>query len=267
MTILKSIVICLALANVSYFLWAHGIADPPPPPPPSVPTLKLAAEAPRLVPAAPLAAVPDAEVAPDSATPASPAAGVDAAVAAPALGLGGAAAGLPASAGAGSTSVVAAPKRCISMGPFRDVSEATHAATRLRAVGYDPRQRAVEGEVWAGVWVYLPIPSAASAAPQLMATLKSGGIDDALEMPGPGDGSVMSLGLFSDQKRAQSRIVQAESLGFTPQVVDRKRAATIYWIDVDLKPSDNSLNPADIQAETGRISRLEMRNCAAEAAP
>jgi hypothetical protein len=110
--------------------------------------------------------------------------------------------------------------------------------------------------------VYLPMPASTAATDVLLKTLKSGGVDDALAMPGPGDGSVVSLGLFSDQKRAQSRVQQVQSLGFKPLVVDRKRAATIYWIDVDLKPTDNALNPADIQSEAGRISRLEMRNCA-----
>ena len=57
-------------------------------------------------------------------------------------------------------------KRCISVGPFRDVSEAAHAATTLRGGGYDPRQRVADGEVWAGVWVYLPLPASRAAGEQ-----------------------------------------------------------------------------------------------------
>src|SRR6202140_3349707 len=109
-------------------------------------------------------------------------------------------------------------KRCISVGPFRDVSEAAHAATTLRGGGYDPRLRVADGEVWAGVWVYLPLPPSRAAGDQALAKLKAGGIEDALEMPGPNDGSVISLGLYSEPKRAQARGAQAQAVGVNPGI-------------------------------------------------
>jgi hypothetical protein len=152
-------------------------------------------------------------------------------------------------------------KRCISVGPFRDVSEAAHAATTLRGGGYDPRQRVADGEVWVGVWVYLPLPPSRAAGDQTLAKLKAGGIDDALEMPGPNEGSVISLGLYNEPKRAQARVAQAQALGFNPGIADRKRTANVYWIDIDLKPTDSLLNPADLQSDAGRIVRLEVKGC------
>jgi hypothetical protein len=231
-------VVCLVLANVCYFLWEHGIAKTPEtvaaPPPPG--TLKLASES------------------PDAVRTESTAAGVPAApTSAPAASDGprdGANSGLL-------TNV----QRCISVGPFRDVSEAAHAASTLRGGGYDPRQRVAEGDVWAGVWVYLPLPTLRSAADQALAKLKAGGIDDALEMPGPNEGSVISLGLYSEPKRAQARVAQAQALGFNPGIADRKRTGNVYWIDIDLKPTDSLLNPSDLQGESGRIVRLEVKGC------
>lgn len=46
MTLLKSIVVCLVLANAGYFMWARGIARPVEMPAPMKPaaTLKLASE-------------------------------------------------------------------------------------------------------------------------------------------------------------------------------------------------------------------------------
>jgi hypothetical protein len=158
-------------------------------------------------------------------------------------------------------------KRCISVGPFRDVSEAAHAATTLRDGGYDPRQRVADGEVWAGVWVYLPLPPSRAAGDQTLAKLKAGGIDDALEMPGPNDGSVISLGLYSEPKRAQARVAQAQALGFNPGIADRKRSGNVYWIDIDLKPTDSLLNPADLQNDAGRIVRLEVKGCPSVSGP
>ena len=227
MTLLKSIVACLLLANACYFLWEHGIAKSPEAAVPAAPaTLKLASESPE-----PIRAAAPEPVAAD--TPRE---------------------------GAGSA-LLTEVKRCISVGPFRDVSEAAHAASTLRSGGYDPRQRVADGEVWAGVWVYLPLPALRPAAEQTLAKLKAGGIDDALEMPGPNEGSVISLGLFSEPKRAQARVAQAQGLGFNPGIADRKRNGNVYWIDVDLKPTDGLLNPSDLQGETGRIVRLEVKGC------
>ncbi len=240
MRVLKAIVVCLALANAGYFLWAHGVAAsqeaPPAAAPPPIATLKLAGEA-----RDPGAARP---------TGTGPAAGAAAAV-----------------GEAGSAGLLTTVKRCLTVGPFRDVAEASHAASLLRGGGYDPRQRVADGDVWAGIWVYLAMPATAAAAEQLLAKLKAAGIDDALEMPGPADGSVISLGLFSEQKRAQARVAQAQSLGFNPGVADRKRTGNVYWIDIDLKPTDGLLNPADLQGEAGRISRLEIKACPAATAP
>jgi hypothetical protein len=241
LTLLKTLVVCLVLANVCYFLWQHGIAKAPAtvvaPPPPG--TLKLASESPE---------------------PARTDSSGNAAVAA-------AAGSAPAAAGGardgGNAALLTNVKRCISVGPFRDVSEAAHAASTLRGGGYDPRQRVADGEVWAGVWVYLPLPASRPVAEQTLAKLKAGGIDDALEMPGPNEGSVISLGLYSESKRAQARVAQAQALGFNPGIADRKRTGNVYWIDIDLKPTDALLNPADLQGESGRIVRLEVKGCPA----
>ena len=231
MTLLKTIVVCLVLANVCYFMWERGIAKSPGrDAPPAPATLKLVSESGEIRHAEP------------------------------------AAAGIPAAAvegahDAGNSALLTNVKRCISVGPFRDVSETAHAASILRGGGYDPRQRVADGEVWAGVWVYLPLPATRAVAEQILAKLKAGGIDDALEMPGPNDGSVISLGLYSEPKRAQARVAQAQALGFNPGLADRKRNGNVYWIDVDLKPTDGLLNPSDLQGESGRIVRLEVKGC------
>jgi hypothetical protein len=240
LTLLKTIVVSLVLANVCYFLWERGIAKAPEKQlvPPAPATLKLASESPEFA---------RTESGNSSGAAAAPAAGI-----APA----------PAEAARDGTSgLLTNVKRCISVGPFRDVSEAAHAASTLRGGGYDPRQRVADGEVWAGVWVYLPLPASRSVAEQTLAKLKAGGIDDALEMPGPNEGSVISLGLYSEAKRAQTRVAQAQALGFNPGIADRKRNGNVYWIDIDLKPTDSLLNPSDLQGESGRIVRLEVKGC------
>ncbi|HXA35977.1 MAG TPA: hypothetical protein VNW26_06560 [Steroidobacteraceae bacterium] len=250
MTLLKSIVACLVLANVGYFLWSRGIANTAQAPAQSSPAvLKLASEsAGALRPASPGAGSAGGDrAAAGSSGMATDGGGTD-----------------TQRAEAGESArpqLLTNVKRCITVGPFRDVSEAAHAAATLRGGGYDPRQRVADGDVWAGVWVYLPLPPSRAAGDQILAKLKAGGVDDALEMPGPNDGSVISLGLFSEPKRAQARVAQAQALGFNPGIADRKRTGNVYWIDIDLKPTDSLLNPADLQGEAGHIVRLEVKGC------
>jgi hypothetical protein len=237
LTVLKSIVAALVLANVGYFLWSRGIAGTPEQSVIAAPSLQLASEA-----SAGMAPTPPADAAADAN-------------------------GAMAAGGAPASAPLDAPQRCISVGPFREVSEAARVAGALRGSGYDPRQRVADGEVWAGVWVYLPLPPAPAAASQILDKLRAGGIDDALEMPGPNDASVISLGLFSEPKRAQARVAQAQALSLTPAVADRKRNGNVYWIDIDLKATDPMLNPADLQGDSSRIMRLEVKACPAAGAP
>ena len=245
MTLLKALAVCLVLANVCYFLWERGIAKTPETvAAPATPgTLKLASESPE-------ASRSDASGSAAGASVTGSAGSAPAATATEDAGRTG-----------GNSGLLTNVKRCISVGPFRDVSEAAHAASTLRGGGYDPRQRVADGEVWAGVWVYLPLPPTRPVADQTLAKLKAGGIDDALEMPGPNEGTVISLGLYSDGKRAQARVAQAQALGFNPGIADRKRNGNVYWIDIDLKPTDGLLNPSDLQGESGRIVRLEVKGC------
>jgi hypothetical protein len=235
LSVLKGIVVFLVLANIGYYLFERGIA-----------------RSNDIVSSAPKASL---KLASEGRADAPGAAD--------------AGANSPSTGSAGSTldvhrddaALITNVKRCISVGPFRDVAEAAHAASTLRGGGYDPRQRVAEGEVWAGVWVYLPLPASKAAADQIQEKLKAGGIDDALEMPGPNDAPVISLGLFSEPKRAQARVSQAQAMQINPSVADRKRIGNVYWIDIDLKPTDSLLNPSDLQGEAGRIVRLEVKAC------
>lgn len=152
-------------------------------------------------------------------------------------------------------------RNCLSVGPFRDMAEATRAATALRGAGHEPRQRAEPGEVPAGIWVYVARPEDPLATDQLLARLKQAGMDDALVMPGPDDMPVISLGLFNDPARAQMRFGQAQALGLKPVQVDRMRSTDVFWVDVDMKAPGGTLDTAGLQTDSNRIMRLEVRSC------
>jgi hypothetical protein len=150
---------------------------------------------------------------------------------------------------------------CVSLGPFTDLTDAARAATLLRENELDPRQRAGEGVVWKGFWVTLDGVPDRAAANAIIERLRRAGVADAYAMPGDGRDVTISLGLFSERQRALRRVDDAKAVGLAPQIVDRERAGTVYWIDVDVVPPATLPDAARLEGEAGRILRLEVNPC------
>ena len=212
MRYLKGIVLFLALANVSYYLYVRGFAPPPPPQatPAPVTGVKLPADMPP--PTAPIAT------------------------------------------------------RCVSMGPFAELADAARAEATLHGGGYLPRQRSAD-VLQEGTFVYVPIPATTAPAAMLRKMLKDAGFADAPDVPGPNSATVISLGVFYDPKRAQTRLNLAQQAGIGAQSVEHKRVRTFYWLDVDLKPNDSPINPADLHADSARGPQLGVTDCPGSTAP
>jgi len=158
-------------------------------------------------------------------------------------------------------SVVEDAGRCTSVGPFRELSQAAAAAATLRGAGFQPVQRVGEGDVWIGYWVYVPAIATEQEANEILAKVRAEGIADSYVIPNSDSGNLVSLGVFSEISGVSRRRDQVRALGFEPQVVDRTRRATVYWVDVTLAPGQalefDALQPP------GRILRLEQRPCEA----
>ena len=149
--------------------------------------------------------------------------------------------------------------RCTSVGPFRELSQAATAAAALRTSGYQPLQRVAEGEIWIGYWVYIGAIATEAEANTILARMRAEGITDSYVIPNSDSGNLVSLGVFSEISGVGRRRDQVRALGFEPQVVDRTRRATVYWIDVTLA-QDQALDFEALQ-QPGRIIRLEQRDC------
>ena len=149
--------------------------------------------------------------------------------------------------------------RCTSVGPFRELSQAATAAAALRTSGYQPLQRVAEGEIWIGYWVYIGAIPTEAEANAILARMRAEGITDSYVIPNSDSGNLVSLGVFSEISGVGRRRDQVRALGFEPQVVDRTRRATVYWIDVTLA-EDQALDFEALQ-QPGRIIRLEQRDC------
>jgi len=152
--------------------------------------------------------------------------------------------------------------RCFSVGPFIDLTETVRAASSLLRNGLEPRQRAVEGTVWAGYWVALESIKTFKDADEAVTRLRKAGIADSYIMPGnPSSGVTVSLGLFTERRRAMTRVDEVRALGFDPKLNVRQRTGTVYWIDVDFDGGVPQPDLLRFEGEAGRILRLEIKTC------
>jgi hypothetical protein len=150
---------------------------------------------------------------------------------------------------------------CTSVGPFADLGQASQAQATLRSAGYEPRQRVAQGELWTGYWVSVRDFPDRDSAEEALQTLNANGINDVYLMPGSEPANVLSLGVFSDYQRAQRRADEVRSLGLTPEISDRRRAGSVFWLDVDLKEPGEVIDTSIFQVGQSRILRLELRGC------
>jgi hypothetical protein len=121
---------------------------------------------------------------------------------------------------------------CISIGPFRDDAAAEQAAASLAAAGHALSKRSAEEDFWIGYWVYIEKLESAAQARDVAARMRDGGIDDAYVVSDEDLGTLVSLGVFSGERRANRQRDTARSLGSEPTVVERTRRAVATWLDV-----------------------------------
>ncbi|HEY8540437.1 MAG TPA: SPOR domain-containing protein [Steroidobacteraceae bacterium] len=153
---------------------------------------------------------------------------------------------------------------CTSVGPFANLSEAAQAQAALTAAGFSPRQRLEQGELWVGYWVSVQSFPNRDAAEEALQRLTDAGITDVYLMPSSEPGNVLSLGVFSDFQRAQRRVEEARRLGMQPQIDDRTRPGTVYWIDAELSRPGQAIDTSIFQTDPRKIMRLELKACPSE---
>ncbi len=156
---------------------------------------------------------------------------------------------------------------CLSLGPFPDPDNSAHAVALLRAKGFDPRQRAEEGQPAEGYWVYVGGMQSQAETDTALVTLERNGIKDALVMPETADsGRRLSLGVYSERARAEKRVqtVGAQT-GLKVEVAERKLPGRIYWVDLSPPPGMSTVPLQDLFA-AGVSSRIAVQPCPAPAA-
>lgn len=151
--------------------------------------------------------------------------------------------------------------RCVSMGPFVELTRAAEAMAALTSSGYSPNQRLAEGQIWSGYWVHIPPLSSREEAREVLTALQRKNVSEQPYVVSRGESrNAISLGVYSEYQRAQRRVSQIEHLGHTPQITVRHRMGQVYWIDFDLEPGQE-INPVAFTTNPEQIVRLEDRSC------
>jgi hypothetical protein len=168
--------------------------------------------------------------------------------------------------GAIQTAAASSP-RCVSVGPFNTTERATDAANLLAGRGFEPKQRAEQGDVADGYWVYVGGLKNALEVARVMHMLEQAALTDARIMPDTEDGGRVSVGLFSERFRAERRARVVQKLGLKPEIGERRTTGTRYWLDLSLAPDDRGVSAEGLLNPEESDARLEVRACPAVQSP
>jgi len=150
---------------------------------------------------------------------------------------------------------------CLSVGPFVDLASSAQAASLLRAKGFDPRQRAEQGPVSVGYWVYAGGLASQADADRALVMLERNGIKDALVMPAGVDaGRRLSLGLYSERSRAERRAEAVRQAGLNAEIAERKLPGTLFWVDLTPPPGMSTAPLQGLFADGGN-SHIAVQPC------
>lgn len=153
------------------------------------------------------------------------------------------------------------PARCVGVGPFVSLRQASDAAALLNEAGRTTAQRVEEAQVWVGHWVHLPAYGSRAEAVAVVEELREKGVKDIYIEPSGELKNSVSLGLFTELARAEIRAGKVRKLGeVSPQIRNRSRDGLVYWIDVPLD-AGQSIKLDAIPYKASEELRLEPVEC------
>lgn len=158
------------------------------------------------------------------------------------------------------------PPPCATLGPFSDELQALQVQEKLEAAGWGVLRRVVSETLQEGWWVHVDNADAARQTRTLNA-LRRAGIGDAFAMPDDPQFQV-SVGIFSEEDRAEDRAAQVQRLKLDAVVTERLRDQALIWFDVP-GVARETLSDGRLATAGVALDKLRVESCppAAEAAP
>lgn len=127
-------------------------------------------------------------------------------------------------------------RSCVTIGPFRENSDADSAVLEYSNEGMKAVLRPARGQVFVGHWVWIQNIESEAEAKTILSQLQAGGLGDAyLDRTEPEDLKI-SLGLFGEVGGAEKIELQARSLGLPAEIVPSTRERDVFYVDIGLPP-------------------------------
>ena len=152
---------------------------------------------------------------------------------------------------------------CVSVGPFIDPAHADAANAQLERLGFTSRKRVSQDEVRVGYWVRVPNLATPADATIALATLQAAGLGDAYVLGQGEPDNTVSVGVYSDPRRAAEVAATVEKAGFMPETSDRLRTLEVLWLDIDRQANGSLPSIESLGAPPEGGLPYDMRACPA----
>ena len=156
---------------------------------------------------------------------------------------------------------------CVSVGPFIDPAHAAAANAQLARLGFTSRRRVSQEEVRVGYWVRVPNLATPADATNALAALRAAGLGDAYVLAEGEPDNTVSVGVFSDPRRAAEVSALVQKAGFTPETSDRLRRLEVLWLDIDRQANGGLPSLESLGTQPQGSLPYEMRACPAASPP
>lgn len=125
---------------------------------------------------------------------------------------------------------------CVTVGPFRNNSDANIALVQYAAEGMRTTLRSSRGQIFVGHWVQIRNVNDRQEGNKILRQLRRGGLSDAYIVETDDEGMKISLGLFGDIERAERIELQAKSMDLPAEITPRMSEGMVYYVDIGLPP-------------------------------
>jgi hypothetical protein len=149
-------------------------------------------------------------------------------------------------------------RSCVTIGPFKEDTDADSAVLEYSSDGMKALRRATRGQIFVGHWVQIRNIADEAEANSLLEQLTAGGLTDAYLVRTEDEGMKISLGLFGDVERAEKVELQARSLDLPAEISPRTREDDVFFVDIGLPPGKGA---GDIVEKYGQ-DRVLLREAA-----
>ncbi len=127
-------------------------------------------------------------------------------------------------------------RTCVTIGPFKAMSDADSAQSQYSAEGMRTAKRQETGQIFVGHWVQIRSIASKEEGDATVTVLRDGGIPEAYLVTTDDEGLKISLGLFGNLEGAERIELQAKSLGLPAEISRRMSDGVFYFVDVALPP-------------------------------